>query len=97
MGSFKDGERDVEINELKEGSLHIGNVSENFLESLIPIFETGEAIKAIVLAIDDDKGRISLSTRVLEISKGEIINKKKEVMDNAEKRVKLAFKKLPKP
>lgn len=97
VDSFKDGERDVEINEHKEGSLHIGNVSEDFLESLIPIFETGEAIKAIVLAIDDDKGRISLSTRVLEISKGEIIKKKKEVMDDAEKRVKRAFKKLPKP
>ena len=99
VDSFKDGERDVKINEPKQGSLHIGNVSEDFLESLIPIFETGEEIKAIVLERDDDKGRISLSTRVLEISKGEIIKKKKEVMDNAEKRVKGAFNKLklPKP
>lgn len=99
VDSFKDGERDVKINEPKQGYLHIGNVSEDFLESLIPIFETGEEIKAIVLERDDDKGRISLSTRVLEISKGEIIKKKKEVMDNAEKRVKGAFNKLklPKP
>lgn len=94
---FKDGERYVEINELKEGSLHIGNVSEEYLESLITIFEEGETIKAIVLAIDDGKGRVSLSTRVLEISKGEIINRKKELMDNAERRVKRACKKLPKP
>ncbi|HLO48643.1 MAG TPA: dynamin family protein [Kamptonema sp.] len=93
---FKDGEIYVEINEIKEGSLHIGNVSEEYLESLITIFEEGEAIKAIVLAIDDGNGRISLSTRVLEISKGDIIRKKKEVMDNAEQRVKRACKKLPK-
>jgi predicted RNA-binding protein with RPS1 domain len=96
VDSFKNGEKYVEINELKQGSLHIGHVSEEYLDSLINIFEEGEAIKAIVLAIDDGNGRISLSTRVLEISKGEIIKKKKEVMDNAEKRVTRALKKLPK-
>jgi len=95
IDNFNDGEIAVEINEFKEGSLHIGNVSEEYLESLITLFEEGEEIKAIVLVIDDGKGRISLSTRVLEISKGEIIRKKKEVMDDAENRVKRAFKKLP--
>ena len=78
------------------GLLHISNVSGGFVESLPDLFEENQLIKAMILALDDGKGRISLSTKVLENSKGEILENMDQLMANAEGRVLKAQKKLPK-
>ncbi|MFE1746037.1 dynamin family protein [Coleofasciculus sp. H7-2] len=78
------------------GLLHISNVSCGFVESLPDLFEEYQLIKAMIVTQDDGKGRISLSTKVLENSKGEILDNMKQVMTNAEARVPKAVKKLPK-
>ena len=78
------------------GSLYIKNVSEGYIGSLSELFEEGEEIKALIVELDDGKGRISLSTKVLENSKGEILKKKNEVMAAAEARAARARRKLPK-
>ena len=79
------------------GLLHISHVSGGFVESLPALFEEAQLIKAMIVTLDDGKGRISLSTKVLENYKGEILEDMEKVMANAEGRVPTARKKLPKP
>ena len=79
------------------GLLHISNVSGGFVESLPDLFREDQLIKAMIITLDDGKGRIYLSTKVLENYKGEILEDMEQVMANAEGRVPTARKKLPKP
>ena len=80
-----------------KGLLHISNVSQDRVESLEDLFEIGQSIKALIDSPDDGKGGMSLSTKVLENYKGEILENMEQVMADAEARVPKARKKLPKP
>lgn len=66
--------------------LHINQVSKNYLKSPDQLFSLGQTIKAVVIDIDEAKGRVSLSTKLLENYPGELMEKFNEVMDNAEAR-----------
>jgi small subunit ribosomal protein S1 len=69
------------------GLLHINQVSNSFVRSLDTLFQVGQTIKAVITAIDESRGRISLSTRVLESAPGEMIDGRMEkVMAEAEVR-----------
>lgn len=76
------------------GLLHIKQVSQSFIESLPAVFQIGQPIKALIIDLDEAKGRISLSTRVLENYPGEVLEKMAEVMDSAEARSEKAKQKL---
>ncbi len=78
------------------GLLHKSNVSGGFV-ILADLFEENQLIKAMIVTLNDDKGRISLSTKVLENYQGEILQNMNQVMADAEGRVSKARKKLPKP
>lgn len=80
-----------------KGLLHISNVSQDRVESLEDLFEIGQFIKALIDKPDDGKGGMSLSTKVLENYKGEILENMEQVMAEAEARAPKARKKLPKP
>lgn len=67
------------------GLLHINQISNSFVKSLAELFEVGQPIKAIITNIDAERGRISLSTRVLESAPGEMIDgRMAKVMEEAE-------------
>jgi len=68
------------------GLLHIKQISQKYIESLPSLFQVGQEIKAVIVDLDEGKGRISLSTRVLESYPGEMIENMNEVMENAEVR-----------
>jgi small subunit ribosomal protein S1 len=68
----------------------LSNLSKICLKSVSPI-------KALIDNLDDGKGGISLSTKVLENYKGEILENMEQVMADAEARVPKARKKLLKP
>lgn len=68
------------------GLLHIKQVSQRFIESLPSLFQLGQEVKAVIIDLDQSKGRISLSTRVLENYPGEIVENMAEIMTNAEAR-----------
>ncbi|MBV9386804.1 MAG: 30S ribosomal protein S1 [Chroococcidiopsidaceae cyanobacterium CP_BM_ER_R8_30] len=68
------------------GLLHIKQVSQNYIESLPALFHSGQSIKAVIIDLDAGKGRVSLSTRVLENYPGEMLEKMEEVMASAEAR-----------
>ncbi|MBW4574661.1 MAG: S1 RNA-binding domain-containing protein [Aphanothece sp. CMT-3BRIN-NPC111] len=76
------------------GLLHIKQVSQNFIESLSALFQVGQPIKAMIIELDEGKGRISLSTRVLENHPGEMVENMAEVMASADSRSGRAAKKL---
>lgn len=68
------------------GLLHIKQVTQKYIESLAAVFQVGQPIKAVITDLDEGKGRISLSTRVLENYPGEMLENMAEVMASAEER-----------
>jgi len=68
------------------GLLHIKEVSQRYIESLPALFQVGETIKAVIIDLDQSRGRVSLSTRVLENRPGELLEQKAQVMAEAEAR-----------
>lgn len=76
------------------GLLHIKQVSQKYIENLSQVFSPGQILKAMVIDLDESRGRISLSTRILENYPGEIVEKMADVMDTAEERSERARKTL---
>jgi small subunit ribosomal protein S1 len=73
--------------------LHIKQVSQKFIESLEKIFQVGQQIKAVIIDLDEGKGRVALSTRILENFPGEVLENLTEVMSSAEARANRAASK----
>jgi len=76
------------------GLLHIKQVSQKYIDNLGKLFAPGQPLKALVVDLDEGRGRISLSTRVLENYPGEMVDKMADVMDTAEERAERARKTL---
>lgn len=76
------------------GLLHINQISKNYVESLANLFQVGQAVSAIIAGLDEGKGRISLSTKVLENFPGEMLENAAGVMAEAESRQPRARKAL---
>ncbi|MGC1309515.1 MAG: S1 RNA-binding domain-containing protein [Phormidesmis sp.] len=76
------------------GLLHIKQVSKSYVSALGDVFKVGDPIKAVVLNIDDERGRIALSTQVLEKYPGEILKEMPTMMAEAEERAKNVEKTL---
>jgi small subunit ribosomal protein S1 len=73
--------------------LHIKQVSQKFIESLEKLFQIGQQIKAVIIDLDEGKGRVAISTRVLENFAGEVVENMAEVMASAEARAHRAANK----
>jgi small subunit ribosomal protein S1 len=76
------------------GLLHITQISGLRVDSLNTLFKFSQEIQVVVLDIDEYKGRISLSTKVLENYPGEILDNFDEMMKKAPERVKQALEKI---
>ncbi|MEA5516054.1 S1 RNA-binding domain-containing protein [Nodularia sp. UHCC 0506] len=73
--------------------LHIKQVSQKFIDSLEKVFQVGQTIKAVIIDLDEGKGRVALSTRILENFPGEMLENFDEVMASAEARANRASNK----
>jgi small subunit ribosomal protein S1 len=69
------------------GLLHIKQISKNYVESLPTVLQVGQSIKAVVVGLDPERNRISLSTKVLEKYPGEVIKEPEAVFADAENRL----------
>lgn len=69
------------------GLLHIKQVSSGRVEAIESFFKPQQAIKVVVLDIDEWKNRISLTTKILEEYPGEILENFEAVMANAGERL----------
>lgn len=58
---------------LVEGLLHVSQVSELYVKNMSAIFTPGDSIMCVVLQVDSKDGSISLSTKRLEATPGEVI------------------------
>jgi small subunit ribosomal protein S1 len=76
------------------GLLHINQISKTYIESLPALFQVGQVIKALIVDIDESRGRIALSTKVLENHPGEMTEAMAQVMEEAESRQERARKNL---
>ncbi|TAF10194.1 MAG: 30S ribosomal protein S1 [Nostocales cyanobacterium] len=73
--------------------LHIKQVSQKFIDSLEKVFQVGQQVKAVIIDLDEGKGRVAISTRVLENYPGEVVENMAEVMSSAEARANRAANK----
>jgi small subunit ribosomal protein S1 len=69
------------------GLLHIKQISKNYVESLPTVLKVGQPIKAVIVALDPERNRISLSTKVLEKYPGELLKESEAVFADAENRL----------
>ena len=69
------------------GLLHINQISQNYVDSLSKLLREGQAIKAIIVSLDESRGRISLSTKVLEKYPGEVLKEFDVVMEDVDNRL----------
>jgi small subunit ribosomal protein S1 len=76
------------------GLLHLNEYSEQRPGNLQTKLPSGTPIKAIITNIEAERGRISLSTKVLENRPGEMLDGFEHVMAEAEQRATHAVKKL---
>lgn len=76
------------------GLLHINQISKNYIESLSTLLQVGQPLKAMIVDLDEGRGRISLSTKVLENYPGEVTENFSQVMEEAESRYDRARKNL---
>ncbi|PAX58075.1 S1 RNA-binding domain-containing protein [Brunnivagina elsteri] len=70
--------------------LHIKQVTQKFIDNLEKVFQMNQQIKAVIIDIDEGKGRVALSTRILENFPGELLENMEEVMTSAEARAERA-------
>jgi len=76
------------------GLLHINQISKNYVDSVPALLTMGQSVKAIVVNLDEERNRISLSTRVLEKYPGEVLKEFDTVMADAENRLQNVSKVL---
>lgn len=65
------------------GLLHVKQMSQAHVSSIESLFTSGETVSAVIMEIDEWKGRIALSTAVLENHRGEMLENKATVMAEA--------------
>ena len=74
--------------------LHIKQISQKFIDNLEKVFQVGQSVKAVILDLDEGKGRVALSTKILENFPGEMLENRDEVMNSAAARAERARNKV---
>jgi small subunit ribosomal protein S1 len=79
------------------GLLHISQISHDRLSSVEDVFKSGDRLRVMILSQDSERGRISLSTKKLEPSPGDMLKQPELVYEKAhemaavfKERIKLA-------
>ncbi len=76
------------------GLLHVAQISGKRVQSVETVLAVGQAVQAMIVDIEEGRGRIALSTKVLENFPGEMLENLAEVMATAESRAERARKTL---
>lgn len=66
------------------GLLHISQISEERVTNVEAVLSEGDKLKVMVLSQDREKGRVALSTRKLERTKGDMLRDPQKVFDYAD-------------
>jgi predicted RNA-binding protein with RPS1 domain len=76
------------------GLLHVSQISEKSIADVTTLFKVGQVVQALIVDIDQGRGRISLSTKALENFPGEVLENFAAVMDSAAERAERARNEL---
>jgi small subunit ribosomal protein S1 len=74
--------------------LHIREITQKFVPNVESIFKVGDPVTAAVLDVDESRGRIALSTKILELHPGEFLENRETVFAQAEERLAKNVSKL---
>lgn len=66
------------------GLLHISEISHEHIETPSSVFNVNDELKVMIIDLDAERGRISLSTKQLEAEPGDMIRDPQKVYDGAE-------------
>ncbi|MCS7225795.1 MAG: 30S ribosomal protein S1 [Gloeomargarita sp. SKYB31] len=66
------------------GLLHISEISHEHIETPHNVFSVGDELKVMIIDLDADRGRISLSTKQLEPEPGDMVRNRALVFERAE-------------
>ena len=66
------------------GLLHISEISHEHIETPSSVFNVNDELKVMIIDLDAERGRISLSTKQLEAEPGDMIRNPQKVYDGAE-------------
>ncbi|KAG9457736.1 hypothetical protein H6P81_002244 [Aristolochia fimbriata] len=66
------------------GLLHISQISHDRVPDIGTVLQPGDTLKVMILNIDRERGRVSLSTKKLEPSPGDMIRNPKLVLEKAD-------------
>jgi small subunit ribosomal protein S1 len=76
------------------GLLHVKEISQKYISDINHVFKIGDQIQAVITEVDESRDRISLSTKLLELSPGEMIENREQVFTEAEARLEKNIQKL---
>ncbi|MGQ9865956.1 MAG: S1 RNA-binding domain-containing protein [Pseudanabaenaceae cyanobacterium] len=74
--------------------LHIREITQKFVPNVESIFKVGDPVTAAVVDVDESRGRIALSTKILELHPGEFLENREAVFAQAEERLAKNISKL---
>lgn len=66
------------------GLLHISEISHEHIETSHAVLNVGDQLKVMIIDLDAERGRISLSTKALEPEPGDMLTNPQKVFDRAE-------------
>jgi small subunit ribosomal protein S1 len=66
------------------GLLHISEISHDHIDTPHSVFNVNDEIKVMIIDLDAERGRISLSTKQLEPEPGDMVKNPQLVYDKAE-------------
>lgn len=66
------------------GLLHVSQISHDRVSDIATVLQPGDALKVMILSHDRERGRVSLSTKKLEPTPGDMIRNPKLVFEKAE-------------
>jgi small subunit ribosomal protein S1 len=76
------------------GLLHVKEMSQKPVSDPTRVFQLNDTIKAVVIDIDESRNRIALSTKLLELHAGEMLDNSAQVFAEADERLEKNISKL---
>ena len=76
------------------GLLHVKEMSQKPVSDPTRVFQLNDTIKAVIIDVDESRNRIALSTKILELHAGEMLDNSAQVFAEADERLEKNISKL---
>ncbi|NJK34745.1 MAG: S1 RNA-binding domain-containing protein [Oscillatoriales cyanobacterium SM2_2_1] len=76
------------------GLLHVKEISAKPIGDVAAFFQIGEPVRVVAIDVDESRQRVSLSTKILELHDGEMLDNRAQIFAEAEARLEKNIAKL---